>query len=232
MYDVPAARAAQGRFWALIQHHLPDAPNLSVQADVWDTWHSPSLYLSQTCGLPFRAKLQRHVALMGAFDHRLDGCPPGHYRSAIVTRKGQRVDLSGDFTLAVNDPLSQSGWAAPWAEGITGTARLHTGSHAASAAAVCSGQADAAALDAVTWAMLQRDWDGACDLQVIHWTAPTPALPLITAATRDRAPLAQGVRAAIAALSPQDRQTLHIHDLVDVQAQTYLDQAIPPLPWR
>jgi len=230
MYDVPQGRAAQGRFWDLVQRYLPGAPDLTVPTDLWSDWRNPDLFLSQTCGLPFRAKLYRHVSLVGTPDPKLDGCPPGYYRSAIVARTNWRGDLTDDLTLGYNDPMSQSGWAAPWADGITGTQRIHTGSHAASAQAVKDGTVDIAALDAVTWQLLQRHWPHAANLRVVHWTTPTPALPFITSLGQDADTIAQGVQSAIHGLPPKDQTQLHLNDLVQIPAEIYGRLAIPPLP--
>ncbi len=232
MYDVPAGRAAQGRFWTLVQRALPDAPALTTPQDIWADWQSPDLFFSQTCGLPFRAKLHGHVALVGTPDPGLKNCPPGYYRSAIVARSDWRGDLAGDFTFAYNEPLSQSGWAAPCTEGIVGSRQFQTGSHAASAQAVLDGRADVASLDALTWQFLQRDWPIATKLRVLQWTQPTPALPFITAPTQDAGRIAKGVKTAINGLHPADKAQLGLFDLVQIPSETYCSLSIPPLPRR
>ena len=125
-------------------------------------WLSPELYLSQTCGLPYRAALHGQVQLIATPDNQISNCPPGYYCSVLLARKGATPNLAAnDFTLAYNEPLSQSGWAAPQSIGLTGAKRLQTGGHAASARAVLQGQADLASVDALTWHFLTRDWDKA-----------------------------------------------------------------------
>ncbi|MGV6839232.1 MAG: phosphate/phosphite/phosphonate ABC transporter substrate-binding protein [Planktomarina sp.] len=227
MYDRPANRAAYGRLWHRLQQHLPSAPPLTPCNDLWAGWADPDLFISQTCGLPYRAKLHGKVQIIGTADHRLDGCAPGQYRSAIITRAPVDMD-AGHYTLAVNDPLSQSGWAAIHTR--PGQTQIITGSHANSAKAVLEGRADAAAIDALTWRFLQRDWDGAADLTVQGWTPPTPALPFITSLNNDPNVLFKALRAAIRDLSAQDQDQLGLYDLIKVPSSDYLALPIPPAP--
>ena len=153
-------------------------------------WLSPELYLSQTCGLPYRAALHGQVQLIATPDNQISNCPPGYYCSVLLARKGAAPNLAAnDFTLAYNEPLSQSGWAAPQSIGLTGAKRLQTGGHAASARAVLQGQADLASVDALTWHFLTRDWDKASGLEICATTPATPTLPYITALGQNAAAL-------------------------------------------
>lgn len=239
MYDMPHARAAYDRFWSAIRSALGAGPErLERAGDVWSAWLSPNLLMSQTCGLPFRARLHNKVNLIGTPDYGLPGCPPGHYNSVLLVRADSPAQSLSDLNgpkLAYNEALSQSGWAAPYghfkALGMAFEVGPQTGAHANSAAAVAQGHADIAALDALTWAMLQRespDIFGA--LKVIDRTAPTPGLPYITAATRDPVPIAQAIDQAITALDQSDRDILHLKALIRIPAEAYLELSIPPQP--
>ena len=237
MYDMPATRAANDRFWQAIRVRLGHGPDrLSRNRDVWEVWQSGDLLLAQTCGMPYRTRLAGKVNLIGTPDYGLPGCAPGHYRSVLVARADAPGDTPADFaqgTFAYNDPLSQSGWGAPmlhFAEtGVRFNALLQTGSHAASALAVADGRAAMAAIDAQTWALWQDHGDvAAARLRVIGATAPTPGLPLITAASRDPAPIAAAIRAAIADLAASDRATLRLAGLVDIPGSAYLAVPDPP----
>ncbi len=175
MYDFPATREANDAFWTLIRRNLGFGPDrLCRDGEVWRHWCAPDLILSQTCGLPFRARLSDRVALVGTPDYGLPGCAPGHYFSVILVRG----DLGGvdpaDFPgmrLACNDALSQSGWAAAHAHaadhGVAFETVLSTGSHHASATAVAEDRADIAFVDAVTWRHIGADpfVSGPCG----HW---------------------------------------------------------------
>ncbi|MDU9004827.1 phosphate/phosphite/phosphonate ABC transporter substrate-binding protein [Sedimentitalea todarodis] len=238
MYDMPAIQPANDRFWALIRAHLRFGPSqLSRERDPWALWQSPDLLLAQTCGMPYRTRLYQTVALIGTPDYGVTGCPPGYYNSVLVVRADAPEDRLHDFsggTFAYNEPMSQSGWAAPMvhlnALGVSVQTLTKTGAHAASAKAVADGRADMAALDVVTWTLLQEHDPVAQQLKVIGTTTPTPGLPLITARGRDTAPLATAVRAAIHDLTPKDRAALHLRGLIDIPQATYLAVPTPPSP--
>jgi ABC-type phosphate/phosphonate transport system substrate-binding protein len=242
MYDRPEAAAANDRFWAGIARALAArgiaAPGgLDRATGLWEAWLSPDLLLSQTCGLPYRTRLHGHVTLVATPVCDLPGTPPGHYHSVIVARRTDPRRRFADFggaTFAMNDALSQSGWAAPAAEaaaaGIRFGAVRATGAHRASARAVAEGAADLAAIDGLTWRMIRR-WDqSAAALKEIGTTAPTPALPWITALDRDPAPLALAIADALAGLSPADRDTLGLLGTTWIASESYLAIPNPPPP--
>lgn len=243
MYDRAEAQAANDRLWADIRDRLavagiaaPEALDRGA-ARLWDHWTDPGLVLSQTCGLPFRARLHGQVTLVASPDYGLEGCPPGFYRSALVARvddvRAGPADFSG-AALAFNEGLSQSGWGAVWElardRGIAVRPALETGSHRASALAVAEGRADWASLDAQTWAMIRRWDDWAAGLKVVGWTRPTPALPFITALGRDPLPLRDALGAAVAAMSAADRAVLDLKGIAVIPASAYLAVPIPPAP--
>ncbi len=238
MYDRPETAAANDRYWQAIRTRLGHGPDtLTRTGELWDHWLSPDLVLSQTCGYPYRARLHGLVTLVGTPDYGLDGCPPGHYRSIFVARADDpRTDLRAfaDAPFAYNEPLSQSGWAAPQnhalAQGFSFTNPHQTGGHRLSARAVAEGRADLAALDALTWSLIQRHDPFAADLREIDRTTPTPVLPYITAATNDPPPLFDAIAAAIADLSPDDRTTLSLKGLVRLPPDAYLAIPNPPPP--
>ena len=65
--------------------HPPPAPR-SRDVGLMQGWTDPGLVLGQSCGLPLVRELAGRVAVVGALDYRLPGCPPGWYRSAVVVR--------------------------------------------------------------------------------------------------------------------------------------------------
>ncbi|MDO9637954.1 MAG: PhnD/SsuA/transferrin family substrate-binding protein [Pseudotabrizicola sp.] len=243
MYDLPPMMAANDALWSLIRDGarargiaVPDALTRGDGA-YWPAWQSPDLLLSQTCGLPFRAKLHPHVTLIGTPDYGVEGCPPGFYRSVLIAREDNPRASEPDFAparLAINEPLSQSGWAAVYQHfhdlGLSVAPTLQTGGHRASALAVAEGRADFAAVDAVTWALLTRHTDVTRSLRVFGQTAPTPGLPLITAQVAQAAALFDCVAEAIAALDDDQRHTLCLHGLVRIPANAYLALPVPPPP--
>lgn len=242
MYDWPQVRAEHDRLWSLIGGALRDEgiqgpARLTRDESLWEVWESPDLLLGQTCGMPYRTRLHGQVELVGTPDYALEDAPPGHYYSVFVTRKdepGEAVDFI-DRTLAFNGQDSQSGWAAPQNQmarlGLRFTHTRHTGAHRDSARAVAAGKADIAAIDAVSWRLIEAHMpELAGKLRVIGHTDPTPGLPLIGAKGRDTAPLARAFAAAAAALPPADRATLGLQGLVHVPASAYLAVPTPPPP--
>lgn len=238
MYDRAETQAAHDALWAGIRARLGFGPqHLSRDRDPWDIWRDPELVFAQTCGLPFRSGLHKQVRLVATPDYAVEDCPPGYYCSVLVARRNDDRDGLSDFAdarFAYNDPLSQSGWAAPAAHiaslGLPLTPTLRTGAHRASAQAVAENAADFAALDAVSWRMMQR-WDPlAADLREIGRTAPTPGLPYITGPDRDAAALRRATAEAIAALDPQRRSALGLTGLVEIPVADYLAVPMPPAP--
>ncbi len=242
MYDRPELRGATDRYWALIRQALAargiEAPEALRRGDevLMPVWESPDLILSQTCGFPYRARLHGQVELVGTPDFGNEGCAPGYYRSVLIARADDaRQDLT-DFDgagIAFNDGLSQSGWAAPInqaaALGIRLRPVLETGSHRASVRAVAEGQAEIAAIDALTWTLLS-EFDDVSGVKVIGATDPTPALPYITARGRDAAAIRAAVAEAITGLVPADRAALRLRGIVEIPASSYLAVPIPPSP--
>jgi ABC-type phosphate/phosphonate transport system substrate-binding protein len=238
MYDLPWLRGATDRLWQAVRPHLPDAPvSLARGHDLWSVWQAADLTLAQTCGLPFRARLHDRVTLVATPDHRLPSCPPGHYRSALIRRRGDGRDLAAltQGVMAYNEPMSQSGWAAPVAHmadlGLTPGRLMQTGAHLASIAAVDEARADFAAIDAVTLALFAaHDPVAMARLDVFAKTRPTPALPYITAAGHEAEPIADALAAGIATLAPADRAALCLHGVARLPATSYTVMPLPPAP--
>lgn len=240
MYDRAETEAANDRLWSEIRARLrrigiaaPEMLNRDLPERM-PHWLSPDLVFSQTCGFPYRAKLFRHVTLIGTPDYGVEGCPPGYYRSVFVVRADDPRSTLQAFDgarFAYNDGLSQSGWAAPQTHieglGLTLPATLCSGAHRLSARAVLEGRADLAALDAVTWRMLSRWEPEMAGLRVLALTEPTPGLPYITAKGNDAEAFFSVTAEAIAALSQADRDLLGLRGLVRIAPETYLSVPTP-----
>jgi ABC-type phosphate/phosphonate transport system substrate-binding protein len=242
MYDRPELTGATDRYWALIRDGLRargvDAPNALERGedDLMALWLAPDLVLAQTCGFPYRARLHGKVRLVGTPDFAVEGCPPGHYRSVMIARAEDARDALGEFdggTLAYNEALSQSGWAAPQNHaadlGLSFPAGVQTGSHAASLLAVAEGRADLAALDAVTLRLLSHT-EAAAAVKVVAITEPTPGLPYICALDVDAEAVFAAVAAAIPALRAADRAALGLRGLIRIPPEAYLSIPNPPPP--
>ena len=235
MYARPQTEAAQARLWAAMRAHgwdgVEDAPTkLGAPGDLWDFWGSPDLIFGQTCGLPYRLMTNR-PSLLGAPTHPLD-LTPGTYQSAVVTRHGdpRRVEDLSHASIAINEPRSQSGWAAAWDAGLGRGPVRATGAHRASAQAVADGRSDVATIDVVTWQMLKR-WEPSLTepLQEVDRTREYPALPFITRIA-DVTGLRDALRHGVATLSTKDKDTLLLSGIADVREEDYLALPNPPTP--
>ena len=171
-------------------HGLPNA--VEWPQDLHAHWLAPTLLLSQTCGFPLTHDLKGQVQLLGCFRYTVPGCEGIECRSVLITRQEHKDLLLADFRqrrVALNSADSQSGYnalraaVAPLAQGGKFfAAALETGSHSGSVDAVREGRADLAAIDCVTWALLQtHDVPATQGLCVIGHSALYPGLPLITA---------------------------------------------------
>ncbi|MBP7003608.1 MAG: PhnD/SsuA/transferrin family substrate-binding protein [Amaricoccus sp.] len=237
MYDWPEVRPATDALWAALRDALrtrglaaPDALSRDAMH-----WTHPRLALSQTCALPMRLGLAARVTLVGAPDFGLEGCPPGHYRSALVVRAGDPRETPAELAaarFAYNSTDSQSGWGALVATlGPLDPARgLTTGAHRDSVRAIAGGRADVAAIDAQSWRLAQAWEPAAARLRVVAWTAPTPGTPYITAAGRDPAPYAAAAAEAIAALADSHRAALGLAGFTPLAPALYAADPSPRQP--
>lgn len=238
MYDRAETAAANDALWSAIRARLGYGPDaLTRGVDFAEIWSSPDLLMSQTCGMPYRTKLHGLVTLIGTPDYGLADCHPGYYRSVFVVQKYNAATQLSDFTgktFAYNESGSQSGWAAPQNHaaktGLQFGDYIESGGHVASAKLVAEGRADIAALDGLTWKLIQEYDAFADDLRVLTTTQQTPGLPYITARTNDPKPLFDAISAAINDLPQSTRDILHLHGLVAIDAATYLAVPTPSPP--
>ncbi|QHQ37123.1 PhnD/SsuA/transferrin family substrate-binding protein [Algicella marina] len=234
MYVTERTAADWRMLWALIAGELAAAdvavPSLiEPPFELMPHWTAPELVLSQTCSKPYRDSLVGRVRILGAFDFGLEGCPAGYYRSAIVVRGGETRTLAALIDggrVAINGADSQSGAVALQRLGSDLAGVLVTGAHLASIDAVAAGGADVAAIDAQTWRLAQRDHDAAGSLRVLHWTKPTPGLPLICAAGQPVERIAGAVARAVSAMSPGLSARLALRGFVRLPEALYNDPSI------
>lgn len=240
MYVHAGNRKAQDAFWELVRDGLrtrgieaPDA--LDYQIGHLESWAHPGLVLGQICNLPYRALFADRVTRIGAADFGLEGCAPGMYRSIFVVRTEDPAQSIADcdgYRLAYNEPMSQSGWAAPWAaarrHGIAFVHGAHTHAHRASLAAVAGNLADLAAIDAQTlWLYERFQPDLLAGLRKIGASHTSPGMTFITRKGEDPAPYAAAIREAITAMPPALAGDFGLKGLV-VLDDTHYHESLPP----
>lgn len=219
MYFPP--REALQAFWATLAELLRTAPEakgfdipplLSQPPDCHAQWLANDLLLSQACGYPLVTQLAGKVQLVGTFAYDAPGVQGIQCQSQLICRVGDRRRTLADFaggTLAFNDTISQSGYNAlralvashldstPTAARPFFAASTMTGAHYRSIEAVQTGQADMAAVDAVSWALWQQSHPAqAAALRVFGQSERYPGLPLITS-LQTPAPLLAALRRAL-----------------------------------
>lgn len=199
MYDLPEIATATDAWWrglagAFRSEGLEGVPNrLDRRRSRRRIWGSPDLLFAQTCGYPMTHEFAARFTMVATPSYAAPGCEGTRYRSLIVVREDHKaLTFAGlrDGVAAVNTPDSHSGfnilrWLAA-REGGPGPffrAVRITGSHRASLAAVRSGNADTAAIDCVTHALLARH--APFELSGTRVIAETPSasgLPYVTSA--------------------------------------------------
>lgn len=216
-----AGSGANAALWQCVAEQLNLPATLAQPSDLLAHWLDPELLLSQTCGYPLTHALAGRVQLVGAFAYTAPGCDGLRYRSQLVCRSADAGTPLAGFrgrTVAYNSEDSQSGYnslralVAPLARNghFFGNA-VATGSHHASVNSVRNGQADLAAIDCVTLALLQRDHpEMVRGVQVCGHTAPAPGLPLITSL--------QTPPEVLLALRQALQHAMHDQALVDARA--------------
>jgi len=246
MYDLPEVRWATDALWAAVAARLSaagiaPAPALGRASSLADLWTDPALLLSQTCGNPYVRHYRDRLRLVATPCYAAPGCDGPRYRSLLVVRADAPGDRLADFhgaVCAVNEWGSLSGWVAlaaalPEPPNRFFRAALITGAHADSMAAVAAGQADIAAIDCVTHALLQRHRPAATvGLRVIGRTALAPALPLVTRRDTDDATVAalqSALRGALADPGLAEARAALLIEGIEILGEADYD-AIPPQP--
>jgi len=192
MYDWPEVWAENDTLWAAMRDALRaegiDAPDaLDRRVGYEESWTRSDLVLGEVCGLPYIKGLSEDVSLIGAMDLKLEGCPPGFYRSHIIVAAESELgldDLKGrDF--AFNTECSQSGLATLRKLGLAEGRGQMSGGHRASIQLVAEGRATFAAIDAHTWEIALKHEPRCEAVRVIANTPPTPGPVYIAAKGAD-----------------------------------------------
>lgn len=194
MYDLVEIRRDHDRLWQAVRARLAAAgctklPEvLEHEPELPQAWLDPDLLLSQTCGYPLVTALAGRVRLVATPCYSASGCEGARYRSWLVGRRADGAAGLADFqerTVVINSSDSLSGckvleMLVGDLDAFFGAVRT-SGGHANSLFMVRAGAADLAAIDCVTWALLERHRPLALEGLAIVGEAPSlPALPYIT----------------------------------------------------
>lgn len=213
MYDPPELRREVDAWWRGLAaafrregiEGVPDMLDRSIEFD--ELWSAPDLLFAQACGFPLVGEWADRLQYVATPRYAAEGCDGAGYCSWIVVHDNASTrsieDLRG-MTCSINGRVSHSGFnalralIAPLADDgrFFGAVRV-SGGHSESLAQVMRGEADVAAIDCVTFALLSRCRPEAVDgMRIIGRTAQAPGLPYVTRADAG-AGLVQRLRAGL-----------------------------------
>ena len=209
MYDLPEVHWALDDLWAAIARHLKRhgvdgvPPTLLHTRPLHELWTNPDLFISQCCGFNIVKTYTRWLQPLATPRYTAPGCHGCNYLSLVIVAESSAANCIEDMrgtTCAVNGPESHSGMNAlrdlvaplsggrPFFAGI-----MESGAHADSIALVARGEAQVAAIDNVTHALLSRHRPAAiAGTRVLCETSSGPGIPFAarteTGADRLRTP--------------------------------------------
>jgi ABC-type phosphate/phosphonate transport system substrate-binding protein len=202
-------------------------PQLLLQPDLW---------FGHTCGYPLMTRLQQHVSpfCVPLFD--VAGTDGPLYCSRIIAAADSAIESIVDgrgCVAAMNNPDSNSGMnvlrhaVAEVHKGGDFFARVKTtGGHLHSLQAVAEGAADIAAIDCVSYRLIE-DWrPELCErVRIIADSVKTCGLPLVmshaTLADTDTGRLTAMLNEALAGCASEVTDTLHLTGFAEVTLDDY-----------
>ena len=231
MFDFPELREHTDALWAAWASELHrlnvDAPSSLIRPDeaLLTHWRRPELFISQACGFPYAAVLRPSVTTFGTFAYEIpEERQPGFYRSVIVARTEDHragtvfatdnLRAFNGATVAINATDSLSGCVSLGAAlvngGVTQVSNVVvSGGHANTLAVLQRGEADIAAIDAVTFALLGDVRPAAVDgITIIERGPRIPCLPLITGSPAHIVILQSALVSALVSLSEGSPEVL------------------------
>ena len=199
MYELPQTRAPLDVLWKHVARRLRQAGVAGVPAvlrhgeECRRLWADPDLLLSQSCGADVVNRYAGKLVPVATPRYNAPGCQ-GCYYSSVVLVAGDstatRAEHLRGSVCVVNSLESHSGanalraLVAPESRKGRFFSRVRTsGSHAGSIAALVQRRADVAAIDCVTYALLDR-YRPSClaGTRRLCYTARAPGIPFVTRA--------------------------------------------------
>ncbi len=198
-YDLDEIKPATDAFWTSLAKHLraegfEDVPLALDRSAVYQAqWRSGRLLFSQSCGYDVRIAYAGHLEIVATPCYGAEGAGDCKYSSLVVVRDDSPCekleDLRGTRCL-INTATSHSGMnilramIAPLHESgrFFSSVRV-SGAHRQSLAQISRGEADVAAIDCVTYALLERHIPSLLKgTRVLCRTETVPAPPFVTRA--------------------------------------------------
>ena len=242
MYNLPEMREVNARFWEALRGLLVEAGLREVpETFTFDRLPVPErigseLLFSQTCGYPLETIFAGQAVRLGTPCYAVPGSDGPTHCGLFIVPAGSTArelrDLRGRVFL-FNNRHSNSGMNLPRraladiADGHPFFAKvIETGSHPGNLDRIARGEADATAVDNVTYAFWRRYRPGAArQVRILATTPPSPAIPFVTSVATPTTTVAV-LRDALTRLGREPhtaaaRAGLSITDIVDVPAAAY-----------
>ena len=219
MYNLPEMRAVNARFWETLRRLLAEAgmrdlpESLTFDRVPVPERIGPEVLFSQTCGYPLETIFAGQAIRLGAPCYGVPGCDGPTHCGLFIVPAGSPArelhDLRGGAFL-FNNRHSNSGMNLPRralaeiADGRPFFAKVvETGSHPGNLDRVARAEADATAVDNVTYAFWSHYRpEAAAKVRVLAKTPPSPAIPFVTSAMT-AAPVIDILRMALHALASE-----------------------------
>jgi ABC-type phosphate/phosphonate transport system substrate-binding protein len=217
MYDFPEIAAANDALWASIARRLRaqglEAPErLERGRSLAALWRDPQLLFAQVCGYPYAKGLSDAVVLIATPQYAFPGCEGALHSSFVVSRADdprRSLEAFRGSVATVNGFDSNSGMnlfratIARVARGATFFgAVVTTDSHVASLEAVTEGRADLAAVDCVTFGLMQRLRPRLVEpIRIVAESPLSPGLPFVASARLPDATVAAVLDALASAMA-------------------------------
>ena len=242
MYNLPEMQTVNARFWEALRGLLVDAgvrdlpESLTFDRLPVPERIGPEILFSQTCGYPLETIFSGQAIRLGTPCYAVPGCDGPTHCGLFIVPAGSPArelrDLRGGVFL-FNSRHSNSGMNLPRraladiADGRAFFAKvMETGSHPGNLDRIARGEADATAVDNVTYAF----WchyrpETARRVRVLARTPASPAIPFVTSVATPPAAVAI-LRDALIYLAREPctaaaRAGLSISDIVDMPAVAY-----------
>jgi ABC-type phosphate/phosphonate transport system substrate-binding protein len=230
MYNLPEMRAVNARFWEALRgllleaglHHLP--ASLSFERPPVPDRIGPEVLFSQTCGYPLETIFRGQAVRLGTPSYGAPGCDGPTHCGFFIVPAGSKASELRDLRNSVfllNHRHSNSGMNLPrrsLAE-IAGGRKffgcvVETGSQPGNLDRIARGEADATAVDCVTYAFWCRyRADAARQVRILVQTRPSPAIPFVTSAATPAATV-EALRAALRRIASEARYAQLRYDLL------------------
>ncbi len=213
MYDMPEVRTALDSLWRGValnaqREGLSDVPKELVHGRRLDQlWNDPDLWFSQCCGYDLVNGFAGRLVPIATPRYGAPECEGCDYASVIVVREDHKavcvLEMRGAVCV-INGPDSHSGMnalralIAPVSVGERFFSQVRvSGTHADSLEMITRGEADVAAIDCVTYALLGRYRpDALSGIRKLGRTHLAPGIPYVTRATLGADTIAR-MRAAV-----------------------------------